>query len=189
MISFLQGELVEKAGDRVTVSVGGTGYDVLVPATTVAALPPVGKAARVFTRLQVRDDTLVLYGFSSPDARAIFDLLVTVNGVGPKVALAFLSVLSPDAVRRAVATGDDAALTIVPGVGKKVASRVVMELKDKLGGGADAEPVGPLGEVRDALLALGLSAQEARDALAALTPNGDRPVEDMLRDALRAVGR
>ena len=188
MISYLEGELVEKAGDRVTVSVGGTGYEVLVPATTVAALPPVGKAARVFTRLQVRDDTLVLYGFSSPDARSIFDLLVTVNGVGPKVALAFLSVLTPDAVRRAVVTGDDAALTIVPGVGKKVASRVVMELKDKLGG-VDAEPVGPLAEVRDALLALGLSAQEARDALAALVPNGDRPVEELLREALKAVGR
>jgi holliday junction DNA helicase RuvA len=188
MIALLEGELVEKAGDRVTISVGGTGYEVLVPGTTVASLPSVGKPARVFTRLQVRDDSLVLYGFSSADARSVFDLLVTVNGVGPKVALAFLSVLSPDAVRRAVATGDDAALTIVPGVGKKVATRVVMELKDKLGGG-ELEPVGPLAEVRDALLALGLSAQEARDALAALTPNGDKPVEDLLREALQAVGR
>jgi holliday junction DNA helicase RuvA len=188
MISFLEGELVEKAGDRVTISVGGTGYEVLVPATTVASLPSVGKPARVFTRLQVRDDALVLYGFSSADARSVFDLLVTVNGVGPKVGLAFLSVLSPDAVRRAVATGDEAALTIVPGVGKKVATRVVMELKDTLGGG-ELEPAGPLAEVRDALLALGLSAQEAREALAALTPNGEKPVEDLLREALQAVGR
>ena len=187
MISFLEGEIVEKLGDRVTVSVAGTGYEVLVPATTLAGFPPVGKKARVFTRLQVRDDSLVLYGFSSPDARSVFDLLVTVNGVGPKVALAFLSVLSPDAVRRSVATGDVTALTIVPGVGKKVATRVVMELKDKLGG--EAEPVGPLAEVREALLALGLSAQEARDALAALTPNGDKPVEELLRQALKAVGR
>ena len=130
----------------------------------------------------------MLYGFSNADARGVFDMLVTVNGVGPKVALAFLSVLTPDSVRRAVATGDDAALTIVPGVGKKLAQRVVMELKDKLGGG-DAEPVGPLAEVRDALIALGLSAQEARDALAALVPNGDRPVEELLREALKAVGR
>jgi Holliday junction DNA helicase RuvA len=188
VISFLEGELIEKAGDRVTISVHGTGYEVLVPATTVASLPSVGKPARVFTRLQVRDDALVLYGFSSADARSVFDLLVTVNGVGPKVALAFLSVLSPDAVRRAVATGDEAALTIVPGVGKKVATRVVMELKDKLGGGG-LEPVGPLAEVRDALLALGLSAQEAREALEALAPNGDKPVEDLLREALQAVGR
>jgi Holliday junction DNA helicase RuvA len=188
VISFLEGELVEKSGDRVTVSVGGTGYEVLVPATTLAGLPPVGKRARVFTRLHVRDDALVLYGFSSADARSVFDLLITVNGVGPKVALAFLSVLSPDAVRRSIASGDVTALTIVPGVGKKVATRVAMELKDKLG--ADAtEPVGPLAEVREALLALGLSTQEARDALAALAPNGDKPVEDLLREALKAVGR
>jgi len=188
VISFLDGELAEKSGDRVTVSVGGTGYEVFVPATTLAALPPVGKRARVFTRRHVRADALVLYGFSSPDARSVFDLLVTVNGVGPKVALAFLSVLSPDAVRRCVASDDVTALTIVPGVGRKVATRVVMELKEKLGGGA-SEPVGPLAEVRDALLALGLSAQEARDALAALVPNGDTPVEDLLREALKAVGR
>ena len=114
-----------------TISVGGTGYEVLVPATTVAGLPSVGKPARVFTRLQVRDDALVLYVFSNADARAVFDMLVTVNGVGPKVALAFLSVLTPDAVRRAVATGDDAALTIVPGVGKKLAQRIVPELESK----------------------------------------------------------
>ena len=188
MISFLEGEVVEKFGDRVTISVGGCGYDVLVPATTVAALPSVGKKARVFTRLHVRDDALVLYGFSSQDARSVFDMLVTVNGVGPKVGLAFLSVLTPDAVRRAIGTGDVEALTIVPGVGKKVATRVAMELKDKLGGDA-SEPVGPLAEVRDALLALGLSAHEARDALAALAPNGDKPVEDLLREALKAVGR
>src|SRR5205807_6082997 len=109
--------------------------------------------------------------------------------VGPKVGLAFLSVLAPDAVRRAIATGDVTALTIVPGVGKKVATRVAMELKDRLGGGDATEPVGPLAEVREALLALGLSAQEARDALAALVPNGDTPVEELLREALKAVGR
>jgi Holliday junction DNA helicase RuvA len=188
VISFLQGEVVEKIGDRVTISVGGCGYDVLVPTTTLAALPPVGKTTRIYTRLQVRDDSLVLYGFSTSDARSVFDLLITVNSVGPKVALAFLSVLTPDSLRRAVATGDDAALTIVPGVGKKVATRVVLELKDRLGGGAQ-EPVGPLAEVRDALLALGLSAQEARDALAVLVPNGDKPVEELLREALKAVGR
>jgi holliday junction DNA helicase RuvA len=189
VISFVEGEVVEKAGERVTIAVGGTGYDILVPTTTLAALPPVGKVARVFTRLQVRDDALILYGFSTSDARSVFDLLITVNSVGPKVALAFLSVLSPDAVRRSVATGDVTALTIVPGVGKKVATRVVLELKDKLGGGGDLEPVGPLAEVREALLALGLSANEARDALAALVPNGDKPVEELLREALKAVGR
>ena len=187
MIAFLEGELVEKAGDRIAVSVGGTGYDVLVPATTVAGLPSIGKRVRVFTRLHLRDDSLVLFGFTTQDERSLFDLLVTVNGIGPKAALAFLSVLTPDALRRSIASGDVTALTIVPGVGKKVAGRVVMELKDRLGGGET--PAGPLAEVRDALLALGLSAQEARDALAALTPDGDRPVEELLREALKAVGR
>ena len=187
MISFIEGEVVEKSGDRVTISVGGVGYDVLVPPTTLAALPAVGKRARVFTRLHVRDDAMVLYGFSSPDARSVFDLLITVNGVGPKAGLAFLSVLSPDTVRRCVASGDVTALTVVPGVGKKVATRVALELKDRLGG--VAETVGPLAEVREALLALGLSAHEASDALAALAPNGDRPIEDLLREALKAVGR
>ncbi len=187
MIAFLEGELVEKAGDRIAVSVGGTGYEVLVPASTLAGLPGIGKRVRVFTRLHARDDALVLYGFSTAEERKLFDLLVTVNGVGPKVALAFLSVLDPEALRRSVASEDVTALTLVPGVGKKVAGRVVIELKDKLGGGDTA--AGPMAEVRDALLALGLSAHEARDALAALGANGDRPVEELLRDALKAVGR
>jgi Holliday junction DNA helicase RuvA len=188
MISFLEGTLAEKTGDRVVVGVNGTGYEVLAPTTTISRLPAVGKPVKLFTRLHVRDDALTLFGFGSTDERRVFDLLVTVTGVGPKVALAFLSVLSPDAMRRAVAGGDVAALTIVPGVGKKVAQRVVLDLKDRLGG--DGEPAaGPLADVREALLALGLSAQEARDAMATLQGNGDRPVDELLRDALRNVGR
>ncbi len=188
MIAFLEGEVAEKGADRVVLAVGGTGYEVLVPISTLARMPVIGRRARVFTRLHVRDDALVLYGFGSTEERGLFDLLVTVNGVGPKLALAFLSVLSPDALRRAVAGGDVAALSTVPGVGRKMAGRVAMELKDRLGAG-DGVPVGPLSEVREALLALGLSAQEAADALRALAPDGDRPVEELLRDALRAVGR
>jgi holliday junction DNA helicase RuvA len=191
MIAFLEGTVVEKSGDRVTISVQGTGYEVLVPATTLSRLPPVGKPARVFTRLQVRDDALVLYGFSTADERSLFDLLITVSGVGPKVALAFLSVLSTDSFRRAVATGDLAALTLVPGVGKKVAGRVLLDLKDRLGG-PESVVAGPLAEVREALLSLGLTPQEAHEAMAGLvTGNGqaDRPVEELLREALRSVGR
>ncbi|MBI4260230.1 MAG: Holliday junction branch migration protein RuvA [Actinobacteria bacterium] len=191
MISYLEGKLIDKSGDRVTISVHGTGYEVLVPAGTLARLPSVGKEAQVYTRLHVRDDALVLYGFSSTEERGLFDMLVTVNGVGPKVALAFLSVLSPEAFRRAVAAGDAAALTVVPGVGKKVAARVLIDLRDRLGG-PEGIPAGPLGEVREALLALGLSAQEASDAMADLVAgNGhaDRPVEELLREALRRVGR
>jgi holliday junction DNA helicase RuvA len=188
VIAFLQGELAEKGADRVVLEVGGIGYEVLVPVSTLARLPSVGRRVRVFTRLHVRDDAMVLYGFSSVDEREVFDLLVTVSGVGPKLAQAFLSVLAPDALRRAVATGDVAALSTVPGVGKKMAGRVVVDLKDRLGGG-DVVPAGPLSEVREALLALGLSPQEARDAIADLSADGERPVEELLKEALMVVGR
>lgn len=188
MIAFLEGQLVQKAGPRLVLDVHGVGYEVLVPVSTAAKLPPVGSRARVHTRMHVRDDATTLYGFASTDERELFDLLVTVTGIGPKVALAFLSALTPDALRRAVAAGDVAALTVVPGVGKKVAQRVVLDLKDKLGG--DVVVVdGPLADVREALLSLGLSPVEASEAMIGLPPNGGRPVEDLLREALQHVGR
>lgn len=189
MIALLEGRVVEKGGDRVVLSAGGVGYEVMVPAQALARVPAPGRQARLYTRLQVRDETMVLYGFSSLDERTAFDLLITVSGVGPKVALAVLSLLSPDALRRAVTAGDAEALTLVPGVGRKVAGRILVDLKDRLGAGGDIVASGPLAEVREALLALGLSTQEAREALAALGPDGDRPVEELLRDALRRAGR
>jgi Holliday junction DNA helicase RuvA len=189
MISLLEGNLAEKSADRIVLSVSGVGYEVQVPAQTLSRLPPAGRPARLHTRLLVRDDVMVLYGFATSDERALFDHLITVNGVGPKLALAVLSLLSPEAIRRAVASGDVAALTLVPGVGKKVAGRMVLDLKDRIGAGGEAPGSGPLAEVRDALLSLGLTAQEAREALAALAPDGERPVEELLREALKSVGR
>jgi Holliday junction DNA helicase RuvA len=189
MIAFLEGKVFEKSGDRVVLSVAGVGYEVRVPAQALAKLPPPGRQAHLFTRLLVRDEAMILYGFSSSDERSLFDLLITVTGVGPKVALGVLSVLSPDALRRAVASGDLAALTLVPGVGKKVAGRIVLDLRDRIGMGGESAASGPLAEVREALLALGLSQVEAREALTALAPDGDRPVEELLREALRSVGR
>ena len=188
MISFLEGEVVERAGGRVVIAVGGVGYEIQVPASTLASLPPVGKRARVHTRMIVRDDAMTLFGFGSPEERELFDLLVTVNGVGPKVALSFVSVLTPDAFRRAVSAGDVAALTVVPGVGRKVAQRVVLDLKDRLGGEDVVIVEGPLADVRDALLALGLSPTEASEAMAGLPSNGGRSTEDLLRDALQRMG-
>lgn len=188
MIAFVEGAVAEKGAGRAVIDVGGVGYEVLAPTSTLARLPAVGRTIRLLTRLHVREDQMTLYGFATADERALFDLLVTVTGVGPKVALSFLSVLSPEAIRRAVAAGDVAALTVVPGVGKKVAQRVVLDLKDKLGGEGVAL-VGPLADVREALLALGLSAQEASQAIAGLGADGERPVEELLREALRRVGR
>ena len=188
MIGFLRGEVAEKLGGRLVLDVGGVGYDVQVSASTLANLPPVGRAAKLHTRMVVRDDAMTLFGFASADERELFDLLVTVTGVGPKVALSFLSVLSPNALRRAVRAGDVAALTIVPGVGKKVAQRVVLDLKDKLGGDVVLLE-GPLADVREALLSLGLSPQEATEAMSAIDGNSDRSVEELLRVALQHAGR
>jgi Holliday junction DNA helicase RuvA len=188
VIAFLEGRVADKGSGRVVIDVNGVGYDVLVPASTLAKLPAVGKVARVHTRMVVRDDAMTLFGFATPDERELFDLLVTVTGVGPKVALSFLSVLSPEALRRAIATGDVAALTVVPGVGKKVAQRVALDLKDRLGGEVVIVE-GPLVDVREALLALGLSPQEASEAMVGLPLDGAGSVEDLLREALQHVGR
>ena len=117
-------------------NVAGVGYELAVPTSVLAALPPVGERARLHTRMVVREDAMTLYGFGSTDERELFDLLTGVTGVGPKVGLAFLSALQPDALRRAVVAGDADTLTVVPGVGKKVAQRVVLDLRDKLGGEA-----------------------------------------------------
>jgi len=188
VISYLDGELIEKGPDRAVIGVGGVGYEVLLPTTVLASLPPVGKTARVYTRMVVREDSITLYGFSATDQRNLFDLLTGVTGVGPKVALAFLSVLRPVALTRAIVNGDAAALTVVPGVGKKVAQRVVIELRERLGGEADLPSEGPLADVRDALLSLGLTPLEAAEALRGVEPDG-RAADDLLREALQKVGR
>jgi Holliday junction DNA helicase RuvA len=188
MISFLEGEVVEKGTDRAVVNVAGVGYEILVPTSVLGRLPATGRVTRVHTRMVVRDDAMVLYGFSSTDERMLFDLLTGVSGVGPKVALSFLSALTPDALRRAVVAGDDAALTVVPGVGKKVAQRVVLDLRDTLGGEGVVIVEGPLAETREGLIALGLTPVEAGEALRGMDADG-RQVEDLLREALQKVGR
>jgi Holliday junction DNA helicase RuvA len=187
MISFVEGEVVEKAANRVVLNVGGVGYDLQVPTSVVGALPPIGSATRVHTRMVVRDDSMTLYGFTTTDERGLFDLLTGVTGVGPKVALSFLSALTPDAIRRAVVSGDADALTVVPGVGKKVAQRVVLDLRDRFGGEGELVVTGPLADVREALLALGVTPQEASEALASVEADG-RATEDLLREALQKVG-
>lgn len=188
MISFLEGEVVEKAAGRVVLAVAGVGYDLQVPTSVVGKLPAIGRTARIHTRMVVRDDAMILYGFISTDQRELFDMLTGVSGVGPKVALSFLSSLTPTALRRAVVANDAAALTVVPGVGKKVAQRVVLDLRDRLGAEGELVTEGPLADAREALLALGLTPLEASEALSGVDPN-DRGVEELLREALQKVGR
>ena len=188
MISFLEGEVAERSASGVVLNVGGVGYDILAPTSVIASLPAVGRTARIHTRMVVRDDAMLLYGFSTTDERALFDNLTGVSGVGPKVALNMLSSLSTVALTRAIIAGDAAALIVVPGVGKKVAQRVILDLREKLGGVAELTAEGPVADVREALIQLGLSQQEAAVALTGVEADG-REVEDILREALQRVGR
>lgn len=188
MIGFVEGALAERHADRVVLEAGGIGYELFVSAETLRTLPPPGRSARLLSHLQVRDDALILYGFATPEERELFRHLLGVSGVGPKVALAVLSVLEAGALRRAVLEGDADAITVVPGVGKKVAARIVLDLKEKLGAGVELpEAGGPLTEVRDALSGMGLSPQEVREAVSGLGGD-DGPVEELLRRALQRVG-
>jgi len=132
VISHLRGTVSGVAPDGAVIEVGGVGLSVQCTPGTLATLRP-GEVARVATCLVVREDSLTLYGFTSDDERNVFELVQTATGVGPRLALAMLAVHSPDALRRAVSTGDLNALTLVPGIGKKGAQRIVLELKDRLG--------------------------------------------------------
>ncbi len=186
MIAFVEGALADRSGDRVVIEAGGIGYELLVSASTLAALPPIGRQVRLLSHMQVRDDAMVLFGFATAAERNLFELLIGVNSVGPKMAMAVLSALDPDSLRRAVLEGDIDAVTVVPGVGKKVAGRIVLDLKDRLGGEIELPGTGPLAEVREALTGMGLSPAEVQEALAGA--EADAPVEELLRAALRRVG-
>jgi holliday junction DNA helicase RuvA len=195
VIASLRGRVLDLLPDGAVIEVGGVGYRVYLTAKAVATLPRDGEVL-VHTVTYVREDALALYGFLSAEERRAFELLLAAQGVGPKLALAVLSVHSPDALRRAVSAGDADALTLVPGVGRKGAARLVLELAGKLGGGpveplaADGEPRPAFAEVREALGAFGYGPAEIKGALAALPDDaGALPVEELLRLALRELGR
>jgi Holliday junction DNA helicase RuvA len=188
MIGSLRGSVLERVptGEAI-VEVGGVGYRVLVPLSALGILVP-GEPTFLFTHLHVRDDALVLYGFPSRVERDTFELLIGATGVGPKLALAICSVHSPSSLQRALADDDVAALTLVPGVGKRTAQRLILELQARFEmpgvvlADGDAAP-GARAQVRDALASLGYEPDEVRDAVSDLTDDG--PVEQLLREALR----
>jgi holliday junction DNA helicase RuvA len=188
VIGSLRGTVLERSlSGEVVVEVGGVGYRVLVP--TLAVLVP-GEPAFLFTHLHVREDALVLYGFPTREERDTFEVLIGATGVGPKLALAICSVHGPAALRRVLADDDVDALTLVPGVGKRTAQRLLLELKARLEvPGVVALEDGPEAsgrrQVREALAELGYSPDEVRDALVGLSDDG--PVEQLLRDALRRI--
>lgn len=134
MIAFLRGILVEVLPTSAILDVHGVGYEVLMPLSSTSKLPPPGKEVKIFTHLSVREDAQTLYGFSSEEEKKLFELLIgSVSGVGPKLALNVLSGISPEAFRHAVSSGNVKTLTSINGIGKKVAERIVVELKDKMG--------------------------------------------------------
>ncbi|GAA3194589.1 MULTISPECIES: Holliday junction branch migration protein RuvA [Streptomyces] len=202
MIAFVSGPVAALGPDTAVVEVGGVGMAVQCTPDTLSGLR-IGKPARLATSLVVREDSLTLYGFADDDERATFELLQTASGVGPRLAQAMLAVHSPDALRRAVATGDEKALTAVPGIGKKGAQKLLLELKDRLGaplgtGGAPA-PVttGWSDQLHAALIGLGYATREADEAVAAVTPQADAAVAEggapqipqLLKAALQTLNR
>jgi Holliday junction DNA helicase RuvA len=197
VIASVRGRVSAVSPDSAIVEVGGVGLLVYCTPTTIAGLR-VGEDAHLATSLMVREDSLTLYGFADADERAVFELLQTATGVGPKVAQAVLAVHQPDAVRRAVATEDLNALMLVPGIGKKGAQRLVLELKDRIGpptGGTVAgnrgRPADAADQVRAALQGLGYSSREAEDAVAMVTSTDEAPADvgALLKSALRALDR
>ena len=184
MIARLRGKPVARTADGLLIDVGGVGY--LVAATTGALRKAEGASeVSVDTYLHVREDVLQLYGFAEPAERQLFEQLLSVSGVGPKVALLIVSGSTPAELRRSIVLGDTARFVAIPGVGKKTAERVVLELKEKLG----LEQIVPEGApdlvARDALLELGYSAVEAERALATTDP--EAPPEERVRQALKAA--
>jgi len=206
MIAFVTGRVAAIAPDSVVVEVGGFGMQLICAPATIAKAR-VGESARFATSLVVREDSLTLYGFSDDDERTVFELLQTASGVGPRLAQAMLGVHPPATLRRAVASDDFAALSMVPGIGRKTAQRIVLELKDKLAGATLSDDVVTLpngsaswrDSVHGALLGLGYSVREADEAVLALSTdsdvvasigNGETPdVAALLRLALRTLGR
>ena len=197
MIGRLSGALLEKNPPAILVNVQGVGYEVDVPMSTYYGLPDVGEQVELHTHFVVREDAQLLFGFATRRERALFRALLKVNGVGAKVALSILSGLSADEFFQCVAAKDAVALTRVPGIGKKTAERLLVEMQDKvdaLAGGSVQQglPSEPISSARDqaseALLSLGYKAAEVKRLLDKTAVDG-QSVEDMIRSALRSVSK
>lgn len=190
MIAFLEGKVAQLYADGCVLNVHGIGYRLYTPFSTRSKLQA-GAQVLLHTHLLVRDDTMVLYGFATEEELSLFSQLTAVTGIGPRVALNILSALSPAEFKAAVGQKNVAVLTLVPGIGKKTAERIILELKDKFAAAASDETVAPQETdlVRDALVALGYAPGEAAAVLRRLPPAGT--VEEKVKLALKvlAAGR
>lgn len=193
MIALLTGTVASAGLGEVVLDVGGVGYHVHVPAGATHAR--VGERLTLHTHLAVREDALTLYGFPDAEAKGLFEALLGVTGLGPKLGLAALGALGAQGLRRAVVAEDVAALTVIPGVGKKSAQRMILELRERLGRPSDelpgpaSVPVETRAEVREALTGLGYAAGEIQQALDALPADADAEPETLLRTALQTLGK
>ncbi len=190
MIGFVRGSVASRGVDHCLIDVNGVGYRLSCSATTLNSLPGEGTETRLWTHVHVREDILSLYGFGTEAEQHTFEALLGVAGVGPKVALQVCSVFTPEAFRRALVTGDVAAISSVPGIGRKTAQRILLDLKEKLDL-PDLQIVGKtpdaLSKARSALENLGYSPSEIREALTE-TPEDEREtVEDVIKAALKVL--
>lgn len=188
MIGRIRGTLVHRGLETVLIDVNGLGYEIAVTPRTLVELPGIGEEVVLHTHLHVREDTLALFGFDTAADKDLFGTLLGVSGVGPKVALAILATLTYEQLRVAVASDDVQTLVSVPGIGKRSAQKLILELKPKLDvdDGVLATS-GPLSEVREALVGLGYGAEEISGTLAGMP--ADLPVEELLRQSLRDLGK
>lgn len=201
MISYIRGELVALENDKVIVDVGGIGYGIFMSTQTMSLLPPIGNEVKLYTYLNVKEDLMQLFGFLTRDDLQVFKLLIGVSGIGPKGGQSILSVLSPDDLRFAVMANDVKAISSAPGIGKKTAQKLIVELHDKLsiedvlehaaiGGDKDsgsAQGSGMQSEAVQALVALGYGSTEALKAVKQVEIKEDMVVEDVLKQALKLM--
>jgi len=185
MISYLKGTLVDKSPAKVLVDVGGIGYTAEIPLSTFEALGRIGEKITLLTHLSLKDDHIELYGFSTPEERDLFLLLLNVSGIGNRTALSILSHSSINNFKSAVIRRDREFLSSIHGIGKKTAERIIFELKDRFGK-EERSLTGPMEEALMALLSLGFKREEADRALTGVEPNG-RPIEEIIREALKKL--
>ena len=193
MISSLRGRIESISNDYAIIDVNGVGFLLYMPTSALTTIGTPGNEVKIFTHLHLREDNVSLYGFSSNEELWLFETLIGVSGLGPRLALAMLSALSPEQLTTAIATGSSEMLETIPGIGKKVANRIILELKDKIGSGWIATPALEIArentDVLAALTSLGYTAAEATKAVASLPVTEESNLEDKIKTALQYLGK
>ncbi len=198
MISYVKGELVEVFGDTIVVENNGIGFNIKVPATVISRFSKIGESVKVYTYLQIREESHSLFGFLTRDDLNIFKMLINVNGIGPKGALAILSTISPNDLRFAVISGDVKLISSAPGIGSKTAQKLIIELKDKVSledalenslceNVSDAEDSAARNEAIEALCALGYGSAQAVRAVREVEDIESKDSEVILKEALKKL--